>query len=50
MEHLRRIIPREHALRGWLASANGWLGGRRPLDSWQDDPEAVLEAVRRAVG
>lgn len=30
----------------WLASGNGWLGGRAPLDAL-GEPEALVEAARR---
>lgn len=33
----------------WLASNTDWLGGRRPVDLLRSEPEAVLEAARRAV-
>lgn len=33
----------------WFASPSGWLDGRRPMDVVEDEPEAVLEAARRAV-
>lgn len=32
----------------WWTSPSGWLGGRRPLDVFDAEPEAVLEAARRS--
>lgn len=49
MDELSRIIPNEDARNGWLCSNNSWLGLRTPLEAWRDEPEAVLEAARRAV-
>ncbi|MEA2602976.1 MAG: hypothetical protein QOF89_3968 [Acidobacteriota bacterium] len=31
----------------WFMSANGWLGGRRPVDVLDTDPAAISEAARR---
>jgi hypothetical protein len=31
----------------WFTSANGWLGGRRPVDVLDTDPAAISEAGRR---
>lgn len=31
----------------WFAGANGWLGGRRPVDLLDDEPQAVIDAARR---
>ena len=31
----------------WFTSANGWLGGRRPVDRLEDEPEAVVAAAQR---
>ena len=31
----------------WFTSANGWLGGRRPVDVLDTDPAAISEAARR---
>ncbi len=31
----------------WFTAANGWLGGARPVDLLQDDPERIAEAARR---
>lgn len=31
----------------WFVGANGWLGGRRPVDLLEDDPGAVEAAARR---
>jgi hypothetical protein len=33
----------------WFVGANGWLGGRRPVDVLDDDPGAVEAAARREV-
>jgi hypothetical protein len=33
----------------WFAAPTGWLGGRRPVDLLDDDPEAVIEAAEREV-
>jgi hypothetical protein len=33
----------------WFVGANGWLGGRRPVDLLDDDPGAVEAAARREV-
>jgi DNA-binding protein len=33
----------------WFATPTGWLGGRRPVDVLDDDPEAIVEAARREV-
>ena len=33
----------------WFASPTGWLGGRRPVDLLDEDPEAVVEAAEREV-
>ena len=33
----------------WFAGANGWLGGRRPVDLLDEDPGAVEDAARREV-
>jgi hypothetical protein len=30
----------------WFTSANGWLGGRRPVDILDTDPAAISEAAR----
>jgi hypothetical protein len=30
----------------WFISYTGWLGGRRPVDLLDSDPEAVAEAAR----
>lgn len=34
----------------WFASPSSWLGGARPVDLLDKDPEAVLDAARREVG
>lgn len=34
----------------WFATPTAWLGGRRPVDLLDGDPEAVVEAARREVG
>ena len=34
----------------WFTSANGWLGGKRPVDLLKDQPVAVAEAASREVG
>jgi hypothetical protein len=31
----------------WFVGANGWLGGRRPVDLLDEDPGAVEDAARR---
>jgi Protein of unknown function (DUF2384) len=31
----------------WFAGPNGWLGGRRPVDLLDAEPDAVVEAARR---
>jgi hypothetical protein len=31
----------------WFAGANGWLGGRRPVDLLDAEPHAVADAARR---
>jgi hypothetical protein len=31
----------------WFAGPNGWLGGRRPVDVLDAEPDAVAEAARR---
>jgi len=31
----------------WFAAANGWLGGRRPVDFLASAPEKVVEAAER---
>jgi hypothetical protein len=33
----------------WFTTANGWLGGRRPVDLLDDEPEAVVTAARDAL-
>jgi hypothetical protein len=33
----------------WFLGANGWLGGRRPVDLLDEDPRAVEAAARREV-
>jgi hypothetical protein len=33
----------------WFATPTSWLGGRRPVDLLDDDPDAVVEAARRDV-
>jgi hypothetical protein len=33
----------------WFVGANGWLGGRRPVDLLDEDPGAVEDAARREV-
>jgi hypothetical protein len=46
------VTPWQQAL--WFTSANGWLGGRRPVDLLDDQGEAVVaaahEALREPVG
>lgn len=32
----------------WWTSPSGWLGGRRPLDLLDTEPEAIREAARRS--
>lgn len=39
--------PEEHVAL-WFLSANGWLGGRRPVDVMDGDPETVIQASIRA--
>jgi hypothetical protein len=34
----------------WFVTPTGWLGGARPVDVLDEDPEAVTEAARREVG
>lgn len=34
----------------WFASANGWLGGERPVDMLTRNPSAVIEAADQEVG
>ena len=34
----------------WFTSPNGWLGGRRPVDLLDEEPEAVVAAAEREVG
>lgn len=34
----------------WWAAANGWLGGRRPVDLIDDEPEAITIAAARLAG
>jgi hypothetical protein len=31
----------------WFVAANGWLGGRRPVDQLDAEPDAVVEAAAR---
>jgi hypothetical protein len=31
----------------WFTSANGWLGGARPVDVLEEDPESIVEAAAR---
>jgi hypothetical protein len=31
----------------WFTAANGWLGGRRPVDFLENDPERVVQAAER---
>jgi len=33
----------------WFSAASGWLGGRRPVDLLESDPEKVVDAARSAV-
>lgn len=33
----------------WFATPTSWLGGRRPVDVLDNDPDAVVEAARREV-
>jgi hypothetical protein len=33
----------------WFTSANGWLGGRRPVDLLDDDGDAVVAAAKEAL-
>jgi hypothetical protein len=41
------VTPWQQAL--WFTSANGWLGGRRPVDLLDDQDEAVVAAAREAL-
>ncbi|HXM69883.1 MAG TPA: hypothetical protein VN970_02025, partial [Thermoanaerobaculia bacterium] len=34
----------------WFTGANGWLGGKRPVDLLKSAPEAVAAAARREAG
>ncbi len=43
-----RMSEWESAL--WWTAANGWLGGRRPVDALDDEPEAVAAAAARLGG
>lgn len=36
------------ALAAWFASNNSWLGGRKPKDLLNSDPQAVAEAALQA--
>lgn len=44
-------LPRERMsnweLALWWTAANGWLGGRRPVELLDDDPQALVAAARR---
>jgi hypothetical protein len=44
------LAPRvgEWELALWFTVPNGWLGGRRPVDLLESEPEAVAEAARRS--
>jgi hypothetical protein len=33
----------------WFVTPTGWLGGQRPVDLFDDDPKAVIEAARQEV-
>lgn len=33
----------------WFVSPTGWLGGRRPVDLLDDDPDAIVDAARQEV-
>lgn len=37
---------RDWELAIWFISSSGWLGGRRPVDLLDSDPEAVIQAAR----
>ncbi len=41
------VTPWQQAL--WFTSANGWLGGRRPVDLLDDQREGVVAAAREAL-
>jgi hypothetical protein len=41
------VTPWQQAL--WFTSANGWLGGRRPVDLLDEQGEAVVAAAREAL-
>lgn len=41
------VTPWQQAL--WFTSANGWLGGRRPVDLLDDHGDAVVAAAREAL-
>jgi hypothetical protein len=34
----------------WFTSSTGWLGGRRPVDLLEEEPESVLQAAESEVG
>lgn len=36
-------------LASWFLAVNGRLGGRRPQDLLETDPDAVIEAARKAI-
>jgi hypothetical protein len=41
------VSPWQQAL--WFTSANGWLGGRRPVDLLDDQGDAIVAAAREAL-
>jgi hypothetical protein len=50
LEHLRsdpHVTDWQAAL--WFTSPTGWLGGRRPVDLLDEEPDAVIEAARREI-
>lgn len=47
LDQLPRDRMSEWEIALWWTAANGWLGGRRPVDVLRDDPEAVTTAAAR---
>lgn len=41
------VTPWQQAL--WFTSANGWLGGRRPVDLLDDERDAIIAAAKDAL-
>jgi hypothetical protein len=50
LEHLNAGLLSDWQIALWFTSPNGWLGGRRPVDSLLDEPGVVLEAAEHEVG